>query len=105
MRRDSVVSRNRGQPMSRIFICYRREDTLPYAGRLYDDLKDYFGEDQLFMDIGAIQSGVKFRQVIEDALLSADVLIALIGRQWLTVADANGRPRLDNSRDYIRFEI
>jgi len=37
--------------MRKIFISYRREDTAPYAGRLYDRLKTAFGDDRLFMDI------------------------------------------------------
>jgi hypothetical protein len=32
------------------------------------------------------------------------VLVALIGRQWVTLADKKGR-RLDNPDDFVRFEV
>jgi len=39
---------------AKVFINYRREDTAPYAGRLYDRLAEHFGEDQVFIDIDQI---------------------------------------------------
>jgi len=41
----------------------------------------------------------------EQALSSCAVLIAIIGKQWLTIAGADGRRRLDNPKDYVRLEI
>jgi hypothetical protein len=38
--------------MRSIFISYRREDSIAYAGRLYDWLRRYFdGKAKIFMDI------------------------------------------------------
>ncbi len=91
--------------MSRIFISYRREDSAGYAGRLYDRLSQHFGADNVFMDIDAIPIGMDFVEVIEEAVGSCDVLIALIGQQWLTTTDAQGRRRLDNPEDFVRLEI
>jgi glycine cleavage system H protein len=91
--------------MSRIFISYRRDDSAGYAGRLYDRLSDRFGEDQIFMDIDTIEPGLDFVEVIEEAVGSCDALIALIGKQWLTITDATGRRRLDNPEDFVRLEI
>jgi len=90
--------------MSRIFISYRRDDSAGYAGRLYDRLSERFGQGQIFMDI-TIEPGLDFVEVIEKAVGSCDVLIALIGRQWLTVTDATGRRRLDKPEDFVRLEI
>jgi formylglycine-generating enzyme required for sulfatase activity len=91
--------------MSRIFISYRRDDSAGYAGRLYDRLSERFGQGQIFMDIDTIEPGLDFVEVIEKAVGSCDVLIALIGRQWLTITDATGRRRLDNPEDFVRLEI
>jgi hypothetical protein len=33
------------------------------------------------------------------------VLVALIGRQWATLTDEEGRLRLDKPDDYVRFEV
>ena len=92
--------------MEGIFLSYRREDSSGYAGRVYDRLSQHFGEDQLFMDIDTMKSGVYFVEVLERAVGSCDVLIALIGKQWLTVTDEQtGRRRLDNPQDFVRLEI
>jgi hypothetical protein len=32
-------------------------------------------------------------------------MVALIGREWATLADEEGRRRLDDPDDYVRFEI
>jgi hypothetical protein len=87
-----------------LFISYRRSDTPGYAGRLYDRLCRYYGEDRVFMDIDSIQPGDDFVDVIEKAVSSCKVLIAVIGKQWLT--DPAGTNRLlDNPHDFVRIEI
>ena len=40
--------------MPRIFISYRRDDSAGHAGRLFDRLADYFGREQVFIDIDTI---------------------------------------------------
>lgn len=89
----------------RIFLSYRREDASGHAGRLYDALASRFGAENVFMDIDTIDLGADFVNVITEAVASCDVLIALIGRQWLTAADAEGRRRLDTPDDFVRLEL
>jgi TIR domain/Sel1 repeat len=91
--------------VSRIFISYRREDSGGWAGRLYDRFSQHFGRDNVFMDIDTIEPGLDFAEVIEQAVSSCDALVALIGRQWLTITDDAGRRRLDNPEDFVRLEI
>jgi TIR domain len=91
--------------MARIFISYRREDSGASAGRLHDRLREQFGHDNFFMDIDTIEPGLDFTAVIERTVASCDVLIALIGRQWLTSTDAAGQRRLDDPEDFVRREI
>src|SRR5882724_5887907 len=57
------------------------------------------------MDIDTIEPGLDFVEVIEQAVSSCDVLVALIGRQWLTITDNSGRRRLYNPEDFVRLEI
>jgi TIR domain len=89
----------------RIFISYRREETAYPAGWLYDRLADRFGKGQVFKDVDSIQLGDDFVEVIASAVGSCDVLLALIGDEWLTVTDAHGRRRLDDPDDFVRLEI
>ena len=91
--------------MARIFISYRREDSGASAGRLHDRLREHFGRDNVFMDVDTIEPGLDFIEVIERTVASCDVLIALIGRQWLVLTDADGQRQLDHPEDFVRREI
>jgi len=90
--------------MSGIFISYRREDSGGHAGRLFDRLRDHFGKKRVFMDVTRIEPGEDFVEAIDRAVGSCDVLLAVIGRQWLTCTDETGRRRLDNPNDLLRVE-
>ncbi len=89
----------------RIFISYRREETAYPAGWLYDRLADRFSGGQVFKDVDSIQLGDDFVEVVTRAVGSCDVLLALIGDQWLTITDEHGRRRLDDPDDFVRLEI
>ena len=91
--------------MAKIFINYRRKDSAPYAGRLYDRLVGHFGADHVFMDIDQIEPGEVFDTVIQEKLAMVQAAVVLIGERWLGIADANGKRRLDNPDDWVRLEI
>jgi hypothetical protein len=91
--------------MAGIFISYRRADSLMAAGRLSDDLVDFFGREQLFRDVDALEGGADFERAILDALRAAAVELVVIGRKWTSVADATGTPRVAQPDDYVRREI
>jgi hypothetical protein len=58
------------------------------------------------MDVlDSIEPGVAFRDAIDAAVSSCDVLLAVIGRRWLMLTDSTGRRRLDDPEDLLRFEI
>ena len=85
-----------------IFVSYRRDDSAGHTGRLFDRLVEHFGRERIFMDIDTIEPGEDFVTVIENAVGSCDVLIAVIGRNWLT---AGGTSRLANPNDFVRIEL
>lgn len=93
------------EQFSGIFICYRREDSGGHAGRLYDRLVAHFGDEQTFMDLDRIEPGEDFVHVIERAVGSCEILLAVIGRSWLKSLDEMGRRRLDNPNDFVSVEI
>jgi len=90
--------------MDGIFISYRRDDSAGYAGRLYDRLAAHFGADRVFMDVAGIELGTDFVTAIEQAVGSCQVLIVVIGDEWLSTTDAAGRRRLDDPHDFVRLE-
>jgi len=91
--------------MSGIFISYRRDDSQALAGRLFDRLTRRFGKDRVFRDIDGIDPGANFAEVIGERIGDCDALVAIIGSGWLEAKDAEGRRRIDLSRDFVRAEI
>ena len=65
-------------------------------GDSYDVLVEHFPAEQVFKDVDSIEPGEDFVERITAAVASCDVLLALIGPQWLTITDENGQRRLDN---------
>ena len=90
---------------SGIFISYRRSDTGPYARLLQLRLQERFPGTPVFTDLNSIEAGTDFAEAIKSAVQSCTVLIALIGRGWLTAQDEEGRRRIDDPDNYVRFEI
>jgi hypothetical protein len=88
-----------------IFISYRRGQTAANAGRLYDRLSDRFGEDSVFMDVDSIAIGVDFTTAVREAVSGCNMLLVLIGRDWLAITDDKGTRRIDNPDDWVRVEI
>ncbi len=69
---------------------------------LYEKLSSHFRRDLVFMAQPSIEPGALWLDAIEDAKRSCDVMIVLIGKQWLTVTDDHGRRRLDDPEDLLR---
>jgi hypothetical protein len=88
-----------------IFISYRRSENIPQAGRLHDNLSNRFGQRPVFIDYESIEPGRDFVEAIEEAVSSCRILLAVIGRDWLTCSDEHGRRRLDDPEDFVRLEI
>ncbi len=91
--------------MTRIFISYRRADSKAWADRIYPILVKAFGKENVFKDIDSIGAGQNFRAAIEKAVINSDAVLILIGRQWVTITDNQGRKRLDNLDDPVRLEV
>ncbi len=91
--------------MPGIFISYRRGDSAGHAGRLYDRLRAQLGHDRVFMDVTGIEAGVDFMDAIEGAIGSCTAVLVVIGPDWLTCTDDDGRSRLADPNDVLRLEI
>ena len=88
-----------------MFISYRRDESAGYTGRIADRFTEHFGKDRVFRDIDSIEPGLDFAEAIESAIGSSGVMLAVIGKNWLTATDAAGRKRLQDPHDYVRMEI
>ena len=87
--------------VARIFINYRRGDTSTNASRLCEWLGERYGEDQVFMDVDAIEPGLDWARAIESAVGSADLVLAMIGNDWLPEL----KRRSSEEDDFMRYEL
>jgi len=87
--------------MSCIFISYRRDDSAYAAHQLRDRLVDHFGIDNIIFDVESIPLGTDFRNYITEQITKCDVLLAVMGNEWLTSINA----RSGDPKDFVRIEI
>ena len=101
----TMVTSSSPAGLRRIFLSYRHEETEWQASWLAEMLVARFGEGVVFKDVDSIQPGDDFVEAITDAVGACEVLLALIGNQWLTITGENERRRLEDPADFVRLEI
>src|SRR5690348_570052 len=69
-----------------VFVSYRRKDTGHAAYRIRERLAATLGDESVFMDVDSIAPGENFATRIAHAVAECQVLLALIGKDWTTVA-------------------
>jgi hypothetical protein len=87
--------------MPKIFISYRRLDSQYVADSIHDHMGRYFGEENVFIDVGSIPFGVDFRVYLREQIATHEVVLVIIGPDW-------GRlmaERADRQDDYVRIEV
>jgi hypothetical protein len=89
----------------KIFINYRRDDSIGMAGRLHDRLAQTFGRDRLFMDVDHIPVGADFVAHLNTQVAACEVVLVVIGRNWLRAKDKAGQRRLHQPDDFVAIEI
>jgi hypothetical protein len=89
--------------MANIVISYRREDSKWIADRVFERLESHFGKGNVFMDIDSILIGLDFRKRIQATLERCDVMVALVGPDWIGKEPKGAR--IFNETDWVRIEI
>ncbi len=90
--------------MTNILINYRREDSLPYVGRMRDHLEKVYQPNKIFLDITNIEGGENYTSIIEKTIKECECCIVVIGPSWLK-AEKHGKLRLNDPKDLVRREI
>ena len=103
--KKDIYQRHPPKDGQKIFICYRREDSAATAGRIYDRLVSHFGRDLVFKDVDDIPPGVDFRTHLRTLVENCEILIVIIGSNWLNVRNEDGELRLSDPQDYVRIEM
>lgn len=88
-----------------IFISYRKEDSGDLAFALAERLAKTYGTDMVFLDRNRIDPGANWKNTIDEAVARSTVVLALIGRGWLTAYDEFGRRRIDREDDVLAHEL
>jgi hypothetical protein len=90
--------------MVNIFISYRRNDAGWAARSLRTELVKTFKSEQIFMDIDNIITGENFVTVIEEAINKCQVILVVIGNNWINSQSA-AKTSLWDENDFVRLEI
>ena len=73
-------------------------------GRLFDVFAAKYGPSRVFQDVSSSSPGVDFGQRIESTIAGSDVVLVVIGPNWLSSAVATGERRIDQPDDFVRRE-
>lgn len=87
--------------MGRVFISYRRKDSEGQARALFGDIENALGEHSVFIDVDGIAYGLDYREVLEERLSDCELMLAIIGPNWLDPQE-DGSP---GPSEYVQFEI
>lgn len=90
--------------MAKIFISHRREDEGYAARSINDALRNRFGNENVYFDLDSMKAGLDWRVQIENMVSECDVMLVIIGDDWLQ-ADASGNSRLKDEGDLVSFEV
>ena len=89
----------------RVFLSYRRDDLGGHieslVGRLYDRLSQRYGSDSVFVDEYSIPPGEEFATFIAAQIARADLVLVVIGPDWLGILER----RASGAEDHVRAEI
>ncbi|WP_411135702.1 toll/interleukin-1 receptor domain-containing protein [Streptomyces sp. C10] len=91
--------------MAGVFINYRTGDGAVAAVLLDEKLKDVFGPENVFRDRRTTLPGAHFPPELWRHLENCAALLVLIGPNWLSLCDTDGRRRIDVPGDYVHDEI
>lgn len=91
--------------VKKIVVSYRRSDTRHVTGRLSDYLIRDLGPERVFIDVDSIPPGLDFVNVLTEQVASCHLLLAVIGRDWLSAKNNEGNLRLFDRDDWVRIEV
>jgi TIR domain len=92
--------------VAQLFISYRRTDAGGHAGRLHTLLLSHYAGDDVFFDVAGIEDGRNWEAEIKQHLGKCDVLLVVIGPDWLSACDPESHQRrIDQPGDWVRLEV
>jgi len=90
--------------MTKIFINYRRDDSIAYVGRMRDYLEKVYNKSEIFLDISYLKGGDDYTTIIKNTINKCECCIVVIGPDWHKVKK-NGKLRINDPDDFVQMEI
>jgi hypothetical protein len=91
--------------VTQVFLNYRSVDE-PFGAAMLDEaLSRRLGSSAVFFASKSIPLGSEWEAEMFKAVAGSDVLLVVMGRNWLRASDAHGDRRIDDPLDYVRREI
>jgi hypothetical protein len=89
--------------MPHFFISYRRLDQEGryLAHMVFRELRGRYGEQSVFLDVDSLSPGLSFPDKVARALEKTDVVLVIIGPEWVRLLNE----RQADSRDWVRYEV
>lgn len=91
--------------MPRVFVSFRKVDDRLGRDRVYRALVEAFGTEQVFKSGPSIEPGTDYAQTLMSQAAGCEVMLVLIGADWLDASDPGGERLLARERDWVRREI
>jgi hypothetical protein len=92
---------------TKIFISYRRADSLDITTKIYEKLEAAFGARIVFFDKEGIKPGENFKEKIYASLAPAEVVVVVIGPKWISLKlnEKDDKARIFDPEDYVHREV
>lgn len=90
--------------MGGVFVNYRSRNSDWAAERLHEALIARFGKRRVFLDDKVVRPGQSFPDGISAGLRDCEVLLTVIGHDWLTTPSSGGLT-IHAEHDWVRVEI
>src|SRR2546421_12791686 len=105
MGRDVSLQNPRGKiAMPKVAISYRRTDS-NIASRIFRCLADHYGKEAVFIDVNDVPAGAAFPQYVDTILSKTQVLLVLIGPNWLRRGTRGLQAHQDGSRLALEYVV
>jgi HEAT repeat protein len=102
--------------MGRIFLSYRRDDSLTITDAIFRWLQERLPEGYIFRDLNSTRAGESFASRIENEVANATVILAIMGvdwrgkttqhsRGWFWQQEKREKYRIDDPQDWVRQEL
>jgi hypothetical protein len=89
----------------KIFISYRRRQSLAEAQHLATILAKEFGARRIFIDVRGIDGFSDWFDTLKQQVDGTAAMISVIGKDWASVLDLENHPPGVTTKDFVRFEI